>query len=831
MDLLTAPLPGLYLGLLAFLLDRALRRCWDPVPARIWGAFALVLVILFGSSLFLGKVLLSVDIVPGIRTEEKLKLRSEGNSLQLDVPTQILPTMAQVRRQVKTGAWPMWNDLAGAGMPLLGDPQSQSLQPLVLATLPLSLPQASGVTACLRVLIALVFFFLLMRRQGLSDLAALFGSLAYGLGGFLLLWLNWPLANSAALFPLVLYALAVTADRGARRDFLLLIVALTSLLLAGHPETVLYVTIVGGLFALIRLFRREGRERLRLLGRWALAAGISLGLAAPALLPSAEFVSQTLRNRQMQTRNLRIGHHSPFHVWRIDAAREKALELTRQRFFPVFASNVWGNSRYHSYWGFGNTNEDCCGFVGGAALLAALLAFAPRKRRFPQERLFLGLAAASFVISIQVPSVSMLLRYLPMLNQSASDHRRMLLVLCLAVAWLGACTVERWRAGEDRPGRLAVTVCAALLIGIISWGYLSPPEPGMNDLLALRRFSMGLGIATVALAALIFFRQSPSSPGRSGGRLGEEGRGGEGLAWALAALVALELIVIHRPANPLMPRREFYPTTPVIEYLQKNAGRHRVAGLADRLLPNASAIYGLGDIRISNPFKPDMYAAALGPVSASADSTEHILAEQEHPIYQLLGARYLIGRVRYKAAEGQTSVFKEPGSRIFEREKVLDRLFLPASTEGPGKKEWVDWLAANPDFAARALVLPSPARPAPWRAARPRESFVEILTLQPSRISARTFLVEERLLASSVYKDSDGWRLLLDGKPWPVTVANGPFLAAWLPGGEHRVEMLYRAPGLLTGLVLAALAVAMGVVWLVPRPTRATPQPLPTSSS
>jgi len=136
MDLLTAPLPGLYLGLLAFLLDRALRRWWDPVPARIWGAFALVLAILFGSSLFLGTVLLSVDIVPGVRTVEKLKLRSVGNSLQLDIPTQILPTMAQVRRQVKSGAWPMWNDLAGAGMPLLGDPQSQSLQPLVLATLP-----------------------------------------------------------------------------------------------------------------------------------------------------------------------------------------------------------------------------------------------------------------------------------------------------------------------------------------------------------------------------------------------------------------------------------------------------------------------------------------------------------------------------------------------------------------------------------------------------------------------------------------------------------------------------------------------------------------------
>jgi hypothetical protein len=801
MSFLTAPLPGLYLGLLAFLLAWALRRWWDPVPVRVWGTFAVVIVVLFGPSLFLGKVLLPVDILPGVRIEEKLRLRPEANILQLDLVTQIIPTEAQVRRQVKAGAWPMWNDLAGAGMPLLGDPQSQALQPLVMVTLPLSLPQAAGVTAGLRVLLALVFFFLLMRRQGLSEGAALFGGLAYGLGGFLLLWLNWPLANSAALFPLVLYGLAVTEERGARRDFLLLIVALTALVLAGHPETVLYVTIVGGLFALVRLLRRERRERLRILGRWALAAGIAFGLAAPALLPSAEFLSQTLRTNQVQARNARLEDRSPLYPWRNAKAGKMAKELFRQRFFTVFAPNAFGNSRYLAYWGRGNTNEDSAGFVGGAALLAALLAFTPRQRRFPQERLFLGIAAASFVIAIQTPGVPQFLRHVPVLDQSASDHRRMLMILVFALAYLGACTVERWRSGEGRPGRVAVTVCAAILIGLISWGYLGSPE--VEALLGLRRFWMGLGIATVAGTALIFAFKN---------------RRIEGLSWALAALVALELLVIHRPANPSMPREEFYPTTQAIEFLQKNAGGYRIAGLAERLLPNSSALYGLADIRISNPFKPEMYALALGPVSASSHSTEHILMRQEHPLYQFLGVKYVIGRRRYEAPKGQESVFVEPGTRVFERKKVLERLFLPDSAVIPSAQPWSEWLASNPDFAARALVLPSPGRQTAWAATQPRwTSSLEILSLQPARLSARTLLAEDRLLASSVYQD-DGWRLLLDGQPWPMTVANGPFVASWLPAGEHRVELLYRAPGLIAGLVLAALAVAGIVLWIIPRP-------------
>ncbi len=40
----------------------------------------------------------------------------------------------------------------------------------------------------------------------------------------------------------------------------------------------------------------------------------------------------------------------------------------------MVAPNTFGNSRYAHYWGPGNSNEDASGFVGTAALLAALLA-------------------------------------------------------------------------------------------------------------------------------------------------------------------------------------------------------------------------------------------------------------------------------------------------------------------------------------------------------------------------------------------------------------------------------------------------------------------------
>jgi hypothetical protein len=800
-------LPGLYLALLAFLLDRALRRWWDPVPARVWGVFAVLLLILFGPALFLGKVLLPVDILPGVVMPEKARAIPRGNPLQLDLVTQIVPLQAAVRRQVRAGEWPLWNDLAGAGMPLLGDPQSQTFEPLVLLTLPLPLAAAIGVTAGLRVMIALVFLFLLLRRQGLSEGAALFGSLAFGLGGFLLLWLNWPIGNSPALLPLVLYALAMTDERGARRDFLLLVAAVFSLLVGGHPETILYVAIVGGLFALSRLLPHPWTERRARLGRWALAAAVAGGLAAPALMPALRIVPQSLRHHWVAARNVRLDAQGE--------TRREALTGLGKRAVAVVAPNAFGDSRFGDYWGDLNSNEDATAFVGGAALLAALLAFLPARRRFREERLFLALAPLSLLIALRIPGVPLLLSRLPVLNQSISGNRRLLMVAGFAVAYLGACTVERWRTGEG-PRRWAVLAAGALLLGAIAWGYSWGNLLAVDArvLASMRWFWMGLQLAVVAATAG-WMAFGPTSR--------REGKFASLAPCALpCVLVAVELIVLHRPANPSLPRSAYYPASPLIRFLQENAGGARVAGVANRLLPNANLVYGLADVRISNPLKPFAYVQAVAPVSASIRSTEHILRVAEHPVYQLLGVRFVVTPPRMQSVPGLRQAFHDPTGRIFERDKVLPRLFLPDATEAAestAEAAWPSWIAANPDFAARALVPASSLHPASWTAARPRDSTLEILAVKPARLAARARLAEERLLSSSVYQDG-GWRLLLDGHLQATQTADGPFVAAWLPAGEHRVELIYRAPGFLAGLGLAAVALAGMVAWLLREASR-----------
>ncbi|HYO15381.1 MAG TPA: hypothetical protein VE685_19470 [Thermoanaerobaculia bacterium] len=793
-------LPGLYLALLALLLAWALRRWWDPVPLRVWAVFGAVLLLLLAPVLFGGKVLLPLDILAGISPEGGARpARVQGNPLQSDLVTQVVPTLTQVRRALAAGEWPLWNELAGAGVPLMADPQAQVLQPLVVLGLPLPLEQAVGVTAGLRVLLPLVFFFLLLRRQGASEIPATFGSVSYGLCGFLLLWLGWPLANSAALLPAVLYAIAMVDERGARRDLLLLALTAAAALTAGHPETILYIGTVGALFAGARLLARPAGERGRLVGRCALAGAIALGLAAPALLPVIRYLPQTHRDRMVEIRNERLKEEPFLLEWTVPGARREALERVARRVTPVFAPHAFGDRR--AYWGSRNLNEDASGFAGTAALLAALAAFVPGARRLRQERLFLGLAAVSLAVLALPPGLPRLLMALPPFDRSPTFHQRIALILAFSVAFLAACTAERWRRGEGR--RAVLIVCGLILGGLVVWGYQAwPPPAGMAGEAARVVFSARvLQLIVLLLAAGAFL-----------------------VPWGKAKVVlpmvaVAELFLFYGSANPALPRTWFYPETPALAFLRENAGDSRVAAVGGLLRPNALAVYGLADARVSNPMKPYLYTEALAPVSRSVRDIADMMTRAEHPVYQLLGVRYVVTRPGQGGRRGQSlrPVFRDGRTIVLQRRRVLPRLFLPAAAEMSDETDWSAWLARNRSFANRALVRSPPGRSGRWSAASPDGSKLDLLSLRPAHLVASGSLAEDRLLASSVYQDG-GWRLLVDRRPRETVLANGPFVAAWLPAGEQRVDLLYRPPAFVAGMALAALALAAAIVVSTPLP-------------
>ncbi|HTQ79242.1 MAG TPA: hypothetical protein VMM92_04540 [Thermoanaerobaculia bacterium] len=821
-------LPGLYVALLAWLLGRVLRRWFDPLPARIAAIFGLVLLVLLGTVLLGGQILLPVEILTRMAPWRILRPAEPAlaNRLQLDLVSQITPALALVRRAVRAGEWPLWNALAGFGMPLLADPQSQPFQPLVALAWPLPLAQAAGATAALRVWVALVFGFLFFRRQGVGELPALAGSLVFGLGGFLQLWLGWPIANSAALLPLLLYAVALTDDRGARRDFFLLAVAIGAVLLAGQPETAVNDLLLAGLFALARLRSagpdrpsRPSRPSLRYrLGGWLLAGLLAAAVTAPLLLPAADYLPLTHRNTRMENRNRSVLQQPILSGWRTAAERRDGLLRIEKRMLSLAAPNAFGNNCFGPYWGYDNINEDGGGFAGSAALLAALLACWPLRppfRRFPQERLCLGLALLCLLVVARPPGTIQLVAALPLLGKSATYQHRLVLPLLLALAYLTACTLERWSQGGVR--RRPLAVAALGLLAVVGWAYLGPGVPQDRSQLALLRHSW-LAAQLVAIAAAAFLLAAPPGhdPGHS--RAWSRWRGG-----LFVFFLAAELLFFHSPANPGQLRRFYWPTTPAVAFLEHHLeprDGYRMTALGWSLQPNGAALYGLADGRYTNPLQPWNAAVVLVPLVDSLDQVNDLYYPLEHPLYSLLSVRYVLVPENAALPPPWRLAFADPSAWVYERPDPLPRLFFPTAAERLPGYPWPRWMARRAEFASTVLLRDRPGLPARWQAApepAAAASRVEIRQLTAAHLEGAAHLAQPRLLAASQYQDG-GWHLLLDRQPHSTVVADGPLLAAWLPAGEHRLDLLYRPRTFLPACLLAALGLALGALWWVPRP-------------
>ncbi|HVF59483.1 MAG TPA: hypothetical protein VNJ70_06695 [Thermoanaerobaculia bacterium] len=642
------------------LLALALRRWYDRVPAAAWGAFAVVLATLFGPALAGGKLLLPLDNLRGHVPFQHLEPTDpHGNPLQGDLITLVTPSLAEVRRAYGAGRWPLWNARVGAGMPLLADPQAQALQPLALLATPLPLLRAAAATAALRVLLALVFTFLLLRRQEIREGAALAGAFAYGLGGFLLLWVGWPLANAAAWLPAALYGLVRVAREGRRRDLLLLGIALWALLLAGHPEAIAYaLALVAAFAAGLALERPRGRRRA-FLGRAGLVLLLAAAAAAPALLPAADYLPQSLRAARLAEGSL---------------APPAAGPGAPERWVPLVAPNAFGNSRFAHYWGLSNTNEDAAGFAGTATLLLALLALAG-KPRLPQERVVLGVGLlALFWVVLGVPL----------------ETRRPLLLVNFALAYLAACTLERWTRDKRRIAPPLLT--AAALAAVLVWATVTFVHPENPETLAVLRWGWlhwHLRFLTLAVLILILAR---------------------GRRWApptAAALVAAELLLLHLPAHPPMPKRLALPKTEAIRFLQRNLGDDRMAALGRDFPPNLPSLYDLTDARLYNPLAPRAYTALTAPIRVRWQGEVPEWGHPDHPLYAALGVRWLLTAPNAHLPAPWTRAFRDDAAAVWRNQTP----FPPHAHDLPYRPPAFSLglaLAALSLALATALLVPPP---------------------------------------------------------------------------------------------------------------------------
>ncbi|HJX37471.1 MAG TPA: hypothetical protein VJ714_02610, partial [Anaerolineae bacterium] len=208
-------------------------------------------------------------------------------------------------RQLLTGQLPLWNPYTYGGHPFLADIQSAIFYPPSLLTIFLGAPwgfpfYALEVEAIVHIFLAGLFAYLFARRLLKADFPSLVSAVAFAFGGYLT---SYPIQQLAILevevwLPLILLLLTITWDRwqerGQRRGAVWAGLALGISLLAGHPQSSMYVIYISA--AYWGFLTYQGRRALKAkAGLFALFLVTGLGTAAVQLVPGLEFMLLSTR--------------------------------------------------------------------------------------------------------------------------------------------------------------------------------------------------------------------------------------------------------------------------------------------------------------------------------------------------------------------------------------------------------------------------------------------------------------------------------------------------------------------------------------------------------
>jgi hypothetical protein len=744
-----------------------------PLRRRVALLLALAPLLFTGKALLTGGVLAPLDIA--YQAEPLHSYAAEAgivdtNPLLLDVVSQMLPWRQAVREAVAQGRFPLWNPYVLAGEPLLAVQQPAVLHPTTWIGLLLPPPQAWTFDLTVRLLLALACAYAFFRGTGSSELAALLGAAGWAFSDFLVFYLGYPVTTSVAVFPLLLLGLSRLADGPGRRAIGLTAAALCLLVVAGHPETLLFQVAGAGVFFLYELAAVPGR-RLRAVRGSLLAGAIALGLTAAALLPFLEVLPQTWQ-------------HAARHLFYAGADRSEDLLESARRAVPSLVPYAWGTpgkSRFLSRLILP------AGYAGALLVPFACAGLASRSRR---RWIYAALGLAGLALNARLAGLTDLVTSLPLFDIAVADY---FVFLCVfAVAALAALGLDTLREGRGSALFAAGALLATLGI-VLTVAFRAPGLRELGMSAGYLRWRVLLQILPL-VAALVLVRL----PGRLAGVL------------PLAALVlvfAVERRLEESDVYPTFPPRAFFPPLKVLDPIPRGEPA-RFAAIRYSFQPNIAAIYGIEDVR-------GYEAMVFGPLAETFPlwSTPMIgfynRVDRPSPFLALLNVRYMLVPPGHPLPEGCREIGRDRATRLCEID-ALPRAFAPRHlvwTPNPRLQMWM--VSRIWDFARDGVAGGERPGRLAWR--DNGKADVRVSAYGADRMTLSIDARSPAFVGTSI-PGWHGWKLWIDGKRAPLLSFDRAFLGFEVAPGRHEAKLRYLPDGFLAGAAISLATAAALVV-------------------
>jgi hypothetical protein len=754
----------------------------------------------------------------------------------LDIELVQYPGKIFLTEILKEGQLGFWNPYISMGFPLLAEPEVGPLYPLNLFfALPIPHYYALTLFIVIHYSLAGAFTYLLARSLDISHAGSFISGLVFAFSGFLMAQLtNINILTGSIWLPLILCLFSQAIRRRSYTFAAGAGIVLALQILPSHPQIILYILIILGLYhfhSLLTLPRAEIRPVLTLSLISLTTVVVGMGLAAVQLIPT------------YQLKELSALSESPGYDF------VTAYSLPKFRLLSFLFPNFLGNPiiGYKGEPFF----EEHHGYTGIFPLILAALAWG--KCRDPQVRFFGLLTPLSIVLALgnETPLYHLLAR-VPVFNYFRVPARWLLaLTFCFSI--LAGYGLDYLL--EQREKRSLINWGKWLVIGGL---VLTLTLPSLffyrKQIMAATSFIMEhvySGTAIYALRALIrYLPRFPDAPQTNLlARLfppllnpiifflvmfNSSALSLFLFLWKkipprwfqiiAAGLITLDLFMTGGTTiNPVQDTSYFDKRASTV-FLEKNLGLGRIyspdreGAAPQKLLDYFPMIYRIQ----STGSLPSISVLTLRRYDKFMDALL-----QNTRLLNLAGVKYILTTLEEPEEWWHNTlrkVYNKQGLNIYENLDVMPRAFLVHQAEVPGSDEAIlaQLIGEEFDLSSSILLedesaltrLESMARGSP--PAKGRDE-VKIIEYEANRVVIETAASQAGFLfLSDVYYP--GWRARVDGQEETVYRADYLFRAVLVPPGQHVVEFTFDpvsfkiglAVALTTGTVLVAAAIVSG---------------------
>ena len=767
---------------------------------------------------------------------------------------------------IQGNEFPLWNPLLGMGAPLAANYQSALFYPPTWIYFIAYTAGGIGAMAWFQAVMVVIHLFwaalgmaLLIKALRLSRVAQVIGGLAFGLSGYLVAragflsinaaatWLPWIILGSTQLvkaLPPLPYGskIGVYAEKPDQKKilsaFLLLVIAISMQLLAGHAQTTWYSMLLAGLwFAFLAFFdpwrekktgqtevktgevsgsnidkqkpqaRKAGiQSKIWLLALFIGAILLASALAAMQLMPTAEYLLESQRSAA------------------VDYDFAMSYSFWPWRFLSFIAPGLFGNPALGDYWGYANYWEDAV-YIGLIPFVLAVTAVVTLGKKLKPGTMvssrmvwfLLMLITGIFLIALgrNTPIFPWLYRHVPTFDMFQAPTRiSILAVFCLSI--LAAVGADSWSNPHGKQLywlRLGVMAAAAVTIGA-GLALLLTRSMSFEIRPSFIRAAAWLGLWGVCLGLLALKAPAKTTYVKSIPDWGW-------WQWAVVSVVGINLVITGWGLNPSVGLDVYTDPAPTAERVKNLIGDGRIylpaedeellkferflrfdtfqpfdsgedwRSLRASMLPNITLLEGLPSANNFDPLIPGRYATWLAALEgASSDLQEEMLNLMGVTVVESIDLSEFYG-VRFEGREALPRIrWTSCGIPVADAEEALGLIRSRIITHD--SEVIIESNAEDEVPVCNAL----------------HDAELRILTDTAASTAVKT---KSKSAGYLVLADVwfPGWRADVDGKPVDLLRANYLFRAVAVPAGEHEVRIRYQPAVFVAGAAVSATALIL----------------------